>query len=220
MLLRIARRLGRQAPASGVRWDPGPSLPGTGPSLGEDARAQRFLAELAKVGGRGLRAGDVAQAAEYVLAVVRSSGGGPVVLWDDPLLHRSGVVSALREGGTDVTVWRPGTDEAALRAAAAVARVGVTGAEWGVAETGTIVLPSGPGRGRLVSLLPPVHVALLPADRLLASVADLLGRLAGEPQLPSSLALTTGPSRSADIENDLSIGVHGPAEVHVVVLPG
>lgn len=96
------------------------------------------------------------------------------------------------------------------------ADVGVTGVDYGLAESGSLVLRAGPERPRSASLLPPVHVAVLREDRVLVDLFDLLERLG---DVPSALTLITGPSRSADIEMSLAVGVHGPGSVHVVLLP-
>lgn len=221
----IARRLGRRDDAGSrsaearAVWYPSLSLPDRPPAVSCDTLASRFLAELNRLGGHGIRVASLSEAVEYVRRV---AAGGPLVMWDDPLLTGLGLPEALARDGLEVTVWDPNMGRGAAKALAASSRTGITGATWGVAETGTIVLPTGPRQGRLVSLLPPVHVALLPEDRLLPSIAELFRTLATEARsgaaLPSSLALATGPSRSADIENDLTIGVHGPVEVHVVLL--
>jgi L-lactate dehydrogenase complex protein LldG len=93
--------------------------------------------------------------------------------------------------------------------------VGVSQAAYGLADTGSVVLMAGPEEPRARSLLPPVHIAILDADRILPGLPDLFAALGGE--LPSALAIVTGPSRSADIEQKLVIGVHGPGEVHIVI---
>jgi L-lactate dehydrogenase complex protein LldG len=73
--------------------------------------------------------------------------------------------------------------------------------------------------GRLASLLPPVHICVLPADRIVAAPADVLRGLGHDPgALPSSLVLVTGPSRTGDIEQLLTIGAHGPTALHVIVV--
>jgi L-lactate utilization protein LutC len=94
----------------------------------------------------------------------------------------------------------------------------VTGADALIAQTGSIIVASGPGRGRLASLLPRVHVAI--ARR--SAVADTLPALIGaRPDLVTSGAnfvCITGPSRTADIEHVLARGVHGPGEVHVILV--
>lgn len=103
--------------------------------------------------------------------------------------------------------------------AAAGATIGVTSAIAGVAATGSIVLDSRRAGGRLASLLPPVHVCVLPADRIVATPADVLRGLGDDPAaLPPSLVLVTGPSRTGDIEQLLTIGAHGPTALHVIVV--
>ena len=93
----------------------------------------------------------------------------------------------------------------------------VSEASWGLAETGSVVLAASPDEPRARSLLPDVHIALLREDRILPGLDDLFAAVGAE--LPSALAIVTGPSRSADIEQSLTIGVHGPGEVHVVLIP-
>ena len=88
---------------------------------------------------------------------------------------------------------------------------------YGLADTGSVVLAAGPDEPRARSLLPERHVTLLREDRILPGLADLFAALGGE--LPSALAIVSGPSRSADIEQRLTTGVHGPGEEHVVLLP-
>jgi L-lactate dehydrogenase complex protein LldG len=88
---------------------------------------------------------------------------------------------------------------------------------YALADTGSVVLAASPGEPRTRSLLPDVHVAVVRENRILPSLDDLFAALGGE--LPSALAIVSGPSRSADIEQSLTVGVHGPGEVHVVVLP-
>jgi L-lactate dehydrogenase complex protein LldG len=101
----------------------------------------------------------------------------------------------------------------------AIADAGVSEASYGLADTGSVVLAASPAEPRARSLLPDVHVSLLREDRILAGLEELFERVGGA--LPSSLAIVSGPSRSADIEQRLTIGVHGPREVHVVLLrPG
>jgi len=92
----------------------------------------------------------------------------------------------------------------------------VSEASYGLADTGSVVLMASPDEPRARSLLPDVHISLLREDRILAGLDELFAALGGE--LPSALAIVTGPSRSADIEQSLTVGVHGPGEEHVVLL--
>ncbi len=96
------------------------------------------------------------------------------------------------------------------------ADLGVTAAQWAIAETGTLVLDMAAERHRLASLLPPVHVALLPQSRILCNLGEALKTL--RRPLSPTVTFVTGPSRTADIELQLVVGVHGPRELHVVVL--
>ena len=92
----------------------------------------------------------------------------------------------------------------------------VSEASYGLADTGSVVLMASPEEPRARSLLPDVHISLLREDRILPGLEELFAALGGE--LPSALAIVTGPSRSADIEQSLTVGVHGPGEEHVVLL--
>jgi L-lactate dehydrogenase complex protein LldG len=105
-------------------------------------------------------------------------------------------------------------------AASAAADLGVTGATAGIATTGTVVQDSGVMGGRSASLLPPAHLCVLPAGRIVASSADVLRPLGNAHDLASNLVLITGPSRSGDIELVMALGVHGPLAVEIVVLRG
>ena len=93
---------------------------------------------------------------------------------------------------------------------------GVSTAIYGLADTGSVVLSSSE-ESRAQSLLPDVHITLLREDLILPGLVELFAVLGDD--LPSALAIVTGPSRSADIEQKLAVGVHGPREVHVVLLP-
>ena len=101
---------------------------------------------------------------------------------------------------------------------AAQAELGVTGADWGIALSGTLVVNSSPQRGRAVSLLPPLHLAFIEASKLRDNLFDVLEELTSLGMPPSAVEMISGPSRTSDIEMDLSIGVHGPIEVYVVVI--
>ena len=99
--------------------------------------------------------------------------------------------------------------------AAAGAAIGVVRAAAGIAQTGSIVLRADDNFGRAASLLPPAAVFVLSAETIVDTPGDYL-RAVIDP--PSQLVLVTGPSRSADIEMQLVVGVHGPGEVHVVIV--
>jgi L-lactate dehydrogenase complex protein LldG len=93
----------------------------------------------------------------------------------------------------------------------------VSTALYALADPGSVVIATGPDEPRAKSLLPDVHVTLVAEDRVLPDLETLLERVGAS--LPSSLAIVSGPSRSADIEQVLALGVHGPREEHVVIVP-
>jgi L-lactate dehydrogenase complex protein LldG len=99
--------------------------------------------------------------------------------------------------------------------------IGVTGAFAGVAETGTLALASGPDTPATASILPETHVAVVNADRIVAHMEDAFA-LAREAfgQLPRAINFVSGPSRTADIDQTIVLGAHGPSRVHIVVVRG
>ena len=97
--------------------------------------------------------------------------------------------------------------------------MGITTAQWAIAETGTLVLESERERHRLASLVPPVHVAIVQAGRIRRTMAEVLELIKNtDVGLSRTVTFITGPSRTSDIELTLAIGVHGPGELHVIVI--
>lgn len=100
--------------------------------------------------------------------------------------------------------------------------IGITSAQWAVAETGTLVLESERERHRLVSLVPAVHVAIIFAQSVRHTLGEVLAGIneSGRQGLSRTVTFITGPSRTSDIELTLAIGVHGPAELYVIIVEG
>ncbi|MDQ3547290.1 MAG: LUD domain-containing protein, partial [Chloroflexota bacterium] len=104
------------------------------------------------------------------------------------------------------------------------ADIGISGANVAVADSGTLVIVSNEGNGRLVTTLPPVHIALLGVEKIVPTLEDatailqVLPRSGTGQKITSYVSFITGPSRSADIELTLTVGVHGPKELHIVLL--
>lgn len=143
-----------------------------------------------------------------------------VVYWDDERLHTLGLSQLLDKQGVVHRSWDTSVDEQELRNEIAGIGMGIAYAELGLSETGTVMLWNGGGRGRLVSLLPPVFVVVLSdrtiVPRLTEAAAYVHEKVPGG--LPACLNFITGPSRTGDIEMDLAFGVHGPGKVHVILL--
>ena len=175
----------------------------------------RFLEELEALGGHGRRVSSPEEAREYVVSLAREKGAKLLVRWDVEELDRLGVDDPLKEAGVEVVVWR---DLGDFREVTARADVGLSTAEWAIAETGSLVLTSGPGQGRTVTLLPPTYVAVVAVEKVLSTVPEAIEKYAGGGGVPANICFHTGPSRSGDIEMSLVTGVHGPGDVHVVLV--
>ena len=201
----------RPTRAPDVAWTPGGDPQERTPL--EDPAA-RFLEELEALGGHGQRVKSVEEARDYILSLAEERNAKLVVRWGVEELEKLGVDEPLEAAGTDVVVWRNLED---FREVAASADIGLSTAEWAVAETGSLMLAGGPGKGRSVTLLPPIHVAVVPVDRVLRTVPEAIGKYA-DGAVPANLCLHTGPSRSGDIEMTLVVGMHGPGEVHVLLV--
>lgn len=161
------------------------------------------------------RASGAAAGAEAVAAAVRRHARGGLVALPvgDACLDALGVEAALRADGC--TVLR--ADDAGWRRRLPEAAVGVTGAAVAVAEQGVVGLASGPGSPRGTSLLPPAHVCVVRAADIVATFVEGILR-AGEGGLPSALTWVGGPSRTGDLGMTLTLGVHGPGAVEIVVV--
>lgn len=130
--------------------------------------------------------------------------------------HDKTVREVLRKTGGKIVDWRsrPGLD------AQYDVDVGVTDSLAAIAETGTLIVSSDPDHSRGTFLVPPIHVALLRASQIVPDMVDCWGVLLADDSAAMSAAtvLITGPSKTADIEGILVTGVHGPREVHVVLI--
>lgn len=173
-----------------------------------DARVASLLQRVEALAGKTLRAADAIEAREYVRTILNGRSG---VASNSPFLKQCGIADlpGVHSGFT-------GAPE--LRVLCATADVGITSADYALADTGTLVMLASPAEARLVSLLPPVHIAVVPRERVLTGLDDLLTILPKPAEQTSSMVLITGPSRTADIEQILVRGVHGPGEIHVVVV--
>lgn len=95
--------------------------------------------------------------------------------------------------------------------------IGITTAQAAIAETGTLVLDSADERHRFVSLVPPVHIAIIDASKICATLGEALTLLRKEKEISPAVTFITGPSRTADIELTLTVGVHGPQQLFVII---
>ncbi len=177
------------------------------PDIGIGDRIEQFCRQLEALAGKTAVVNSPGEAAEYVAGVL---GGRDGVASNAPFLDSCGI--------TQIAGVHSGfTDGSQLREACATMPVGITSADWALADTGTLVMLAS-SEARLLSLLPPAHVAVIPATCILTGLDELFTVVPDPASLTSSMVLITGPSRTADIEQILVRGVHGPGEIHVVIV--
>ena len=205
-ILRDVRRgLGREA---GTAAPKPPAVRIRIPEVPMDVRIARMIARVDALAGKAVHFSTSAEAIEYVSGITR---GQHCVASNEPWLSETGVTSlpGVETGITNV-------DQ--LRNQCAVAAYGITSATYALSDTGTLVMIASPEEARLISLVPPAHIAIVPVNRLLSGLDELFALQPMPADGSSSMVLITGPSRTADIEQILVRGVHGPGEVHVVLV--
>lgn len=153
-----------------------------------------------------------------IVEIARRHGVDSFMAWASEHPGLDGVSSALLAAGlTEVSGVVDSTHRLAQQMRYTSLGLGVTGAEAAFAESGTLVLRSGPGRPRMASLIPLVHVAVLDQRRIHRSLAHWAKDQAGTVADATNVVFVTGPSRTADIEQHINVGVHGPRYVHVIL---
>ncbi|HLH15806.1 MAG TPA: lactate utilization protein [Bryobacteraceae bacterium] len=201
ILHRVRTALGRSA------GDPPAAPPPVRIRVPESGRESRITSMMARVEAL---AGQACRTADPRAAVAGMIAGKTAVASNAEFLAACGI--------TDLPCVRSGlTDRDELREACASADFGITSADYALADTGTLVMLSSPQEARLVSLLPPAHIAVVPAERILSGLDELFSLVPDPAAVSSSMVLITGPSRTADIEQILVRGVHGPGRIAVVI---
>jgi len=204
-----------QALADGGNRNEAPPIPATR-APGQNLGAQ-FGAALEAVGGSFVTVCSGSELQGYLRELIRRHAIRSVALSDAPILAALG----LREWFSEEVEYVLAAQSHSLpfvdfKRSVALVDLGVSGCEFAIADTGTVVISSAE-RNRLISLLPPIHVVVFTRNQLVGELAEVLSRL---PE-PSRCAVTliTGPSRSGDIEMTMTAGVHGPREIHAILAP-
>ncbi|MGE5155813.1 MAG: LutC/YkgG family protein [Bdellovibrio bacteriovorus] len=212
---RILARLGQ------VALEPdwlAPEIPIPRFDWGPQRRLERFQEQLDAVRGEMHRVGD--NWASRALGLLRERGASRLLFGPDAELA-AGLEAAWREAGGESSGLRLipyGEPVERLRDTLFDAvDAGITGCRGAIAETGTVVLWPDVREPRLLSLVPPVHLVLLEAGSIRSTFAELLDEQGWSQGMPSNALLITGPSKSADIEQTLAYGVHGPKELIVLI---
>jgi L-lactate dehydrogenase complex protein LldG len=196
----------------------------------------RWQEEFAALGGHAH--GPVTLAADFgefsraasaqTLALLAARGVTRVTAWEDHALPVADLSLTLTAAGIEVIHTGQqtqadadfgGLSRAASRAALAQAQIGITAALAGLADSGSVVVVSGPGQARATSLVPPIYLAFLRTTDIYADLPTwMASQGAGLLARQANLTIITGPSRTADIELTLVVGVHGPGEIHVILI--
>ena len=205
VLHKVRTALGR-SPGQAAEPPPPPRL--RIPEVDVEARIESFCARVEALAGKTYRASSAEDARRHVEKII---AGRSAVASNAPVLRECDITSL---PGVEAGI----TGRIELRSRCATAACGITGADYALADTGTLVLLSSQRESRMISLLPPAYIALVARDRLLTGLDELLRALPNPAEQTSSMVLITGPSRTADIEQILVRGVHGPGEIHVVLV--
>ena len=175
--------------------------------------AERFAASLTAVRGEVRRAENLEAALVEVGTILEEVSAKTVVTNNETPLSEE----ALAERWPECAWHIVGKSSGNLREFCEGADVGLSGVEAALAETGSLVVRSGVGKSRLATLLPPVHIALVPVSCLVPDIFIWTASRNKEAPMPSNLNLISGPSKSADIEFTLTLGVHGPKRLVAVL---
>jgi len=184
---------------------------------------KRFVGELISLGANALVAESIDSVPSLLKTIFDKAKRGGIVTW-----HRSEFASWNIDfvwdeySAVDYSEANDELDDTALKQKVQTATIGLTTVNYAIVNTGTLALYINEFRNRSVSLLPTEHIALVAESQLVARLGDALpsGAHRQSSSVPSSINFISGPSRSADIENDLSIGVHGPAVLTVIICKG
>jgi len=202
----IRRSLGRtaQTPLS-----PRPALYKPRQPESVDSEIESFLGEVKKLSGVGQRISPAA-IADALKALVSEQHIQKATVWDTSYLKQLGIADSL--GSLGVELVSPNADKYAM----ALCDLGITEADFILPETGTLVLRSSAEKPRGVSLLPRVHLAIVRPEILRADMHQVFA----EAKDSHYLVFITGPSRTADIELTVTLGVHGPKNLYVWMISG
>lgn len=171
---------------------------------------ERFRENLISIGGNCAVVENIENAAREISAIIEKTNARKIAVSDSDSVEK-----AFEFLKTDAEIVKNASASELFEF-----DLGITGAEWAIAETGTLVLESDKETNRLTSLVPPIHVCLVETKKLRRTLGEVLQKLSenGRENLSRAITFITGPSRTSDIELTLAIGVHGPGELYVILI--
>lgn len=216
--LRAARRPFEDAPPRPKEYLPVTHIDDTSP----DGLLKRFTEEMERLKGEVFPVEGDQAACDKVLELLRSHNTTSILAWDFACIPVIGLAAAIRAAG--ITIIQPDLhDEFRAEVVEAMrdAQCGLTGVDAAAATTGTLIVSTAPGKGRMPTVLAPVWIPILTHDQLIPRIEDWVvrERASGLQTIRNSanVAFISGPSRTGDIEMELILGVHGSGVVQVVV---
>lgn len=170
-----------------------------------ETRAKAAAAEI-------FRVKTAAEGKQIIAELAKSTGAKKVVAVDGPLQNASGVIDELKNMGLDL--YTSATD---IAEHVDTADIGISAVEFGIAETGSVCMDGFAIEHRLVSMLPPLHVVFMNSNYIVPGVNEAF-EVISKVFNRGYISFITGPSRTADIERVLSIGVHGPCRFVIIAV--
>jgi L-lactate dehydrogenase complex protein LldG len=201
-IINVAQALGRNKPLTKA-----PQRKGLGPpafwlekNKYQDEKVELFKNNLEALTGRFVLVKNAEGVQNQLKEWLMELDAKEIICWDHPELKKAAQPEKL---GVTVHYWNKNLSREQLKK---------------IANTGTVALFAQPHQGRSVSLLPDTHIAVLKSSQIVPTMSSVIQKIQSLNEMPSCINFITGPSRSADIEMDLSIGVHGPYRIWVIVI--
>ena len=180
----------------------------------QDKLVEQFLAEVENVNTTVTRSQNSKKLIQSIAKLTKEKQVKSFAIWDTPYLKELGLKEKLKEEGLKLTTVKN-------KNRLAKADIGITEVDYAIADTGTLVLLTDKEQPRGVSLLPPIHLAIVRPENIVGNIRELFillkERIDESGDIKSCMTFITGPSRTADIELNLTLGVHGPKELFVIL---
>ena len=183
---------------------------------------ERFTAELERLNGEVFVVDDDLAACKKVVELLQAHEAETVLAWDFQYIPVENLEKDLQAAGINITFPDiHNADRAELLEELEAVPVGLTGADAAAATTGSLIVSTAPGKGRIPTVLPRAHIAVITQDQIVPRLEDWIAQQRADGlmhlQSVANLCLITGPSRTADIEKNLVLGMHGPEQLQVII---
>ena len=180
----------------------------------EELRTQ-FIDELSKVNTNVIEETNESHIKSSIKSLIKNKDMKSFSIWESEYLKKLNLKQDLKDFGLKLITARN-------KNRIAESDIGITEVDYAIADTGTLVLLTNKNQPRTISLLPPIHLAIVRPENLVRNISDLFiilkNKLQEGEDLTNCMTFITGPSRTADIELNLTLGVHGPKELYVLIL--